>query len=200
MDKLLSIREASYILGVSQSTLRRWDREGKLKPIRIGKHRRYSYQMLMEFIGQKKENAVAIYARVSSKDQHEDLMKQIEYLKNSIEEKDAKVYEIKDISSGIKEGRKGLTKLIELASFGKIRKIYITYPEKLTRFGYDYFVEFFKALGVEVVAVNGKEFKESEKELVEDLISILTSFVGKLYGMRANTIKKALKELKNVAV
>ena len=79
----------------------------------------------------------------------------------------------------------------------KIKTIYVTYPDRLTRFSYDYFVSFFKALGVEVIAVNGKEFKESEKELVEDLIAILTSFAGKLCGMRANKIKKMLKELKD---
>ncbi|RUM61469.1 MAG: IS607 family transposase, partial [Persephonella sp.] len=43
MKKLLRIGEASQILGVSVSTLRRWEKEGKLKPIRIGKERRYDY-------------------------------------------------------------------------------------------------------------------------------------------------------------
>ncbi|MCS7308462.1 MAG: IS607 family transposase, partial [Aquificaceae bacterium] len=196
MERLLTIREASKVLGVSQSTLRRWDREGRLKPVRVGKHRRYSYQALMELIGQKKESAVAVYARVSSRDQLEDLERQIEYLKSVVQEEGVKIYEVKDVASGIKEGRKGLLKLIELASLGKIRKIYITYPDRLTRFGYDYFVEFFKALGVQVVSVQGKEFKEPEKELVEDLISILTSFAGKLHGMQASVVKRALKELK----
>ncbi len=39
--------------------------------------------------------------------------------------------------------------------------------------------------------------KEPEKELVKDLIEILTSFAGRLYGMRANKIKNAIRELKN---
>ena len=43
----------------------------------------------------------------------------------------------------------------------------------------------------------GKEFKEPEKELVEDLIAILTSFAGKLYGLRANKLEKVISELKN---
>ncbi|RUM59091.1 MAG: IS607 family transposase, partial [Persephonella sp.] len=69
MKKLLRIGEASQILGVSVSTLRRWEKEGKLKPIRIGKERRYDYDKLMEFLGQTADNAVAIYGRVSSADQ-----------------------------------------------------------------------------------------------------------------------------------
>ncbi len=60
-----------------------------------------------------------------------------------------------------------------------------------------YFEEFLKALGVEVIAIDGKEMKEPEKELVKDLIEILTSFAGRLYGLRANKIKKAIKELKS---
>lgn len=43
MNKLIRISQAAEILGVSVSTLRRWDDEGKLKSIRIGSNgnRRY---------------------------------------------------------------------------------------------------------------------------------------------------------------
>jgi len=64
MSKLLRIGEAAKILGVSTSTLRRWERKGKLKAYRIGKERRYSYEQLMEILGEKKLNAVVIYGRV----------------------------------------------------------------------------------------------------------------------------------------
>jgi predicted site-specific integrase-resolvase len=151
----------------------------------------------MEFLGQTADNAVAIYGRVSSADQKKDLERQLEYLRKQVEGKYEKIYEIKDIASGIKEGRKGLLKLIELAKLRKIKTIYITYPDRLTRFGYKYFEEFFNALGVKVISIDGKEMKEPEKELVKDLIEILTSFAGRLYGLRANKIKKAIKELKD---
>ena len=39
--------------------------------------------------------------------------------------------------------------MIELAKTRKIRAVAVTYPDRLTRFGFDAFVEFFKALGVE---------------------------------------------------
>ena len=51
-------------------------------------------------------------------------------------------------------------------------------------------------MGVEILVLNGEEQKEAEKELVEDLIAILTSFAGKLYGMRSRKIKNFAKELK----
>ncbi len=60
-------------MGVSVSILRRWEKEGKLKPIRVGKERRYDYDKLMEFLGQTAENAVAIYGR--------ELIPPLQYLK-----------------------------------------------------------------------------------------------------------------------
>lgn len=50
---------------------------------------------------------------------------------------------------------------------------------------------------MEVIVLNGESQKEPEKELIEDLIAILTSFAGKLYGLRSHKLKKLAKELKN---
>ena len=129
MDRLLRIGEASKVLGVSITTLRRWEKEGKIKPYRIGKERRYSYEDLMRLLGEKKEDAVAVYARVSSRDQLKDLQRQADYLHSIVQDKFQKVYVIKDAASGVKEGRKGILKLIELAKLQKIKAIYIIYPE-----------------------------------------------------------------------
>jgi len=197
MEKLYRIGEAAKFLGVSTSTLRRWDREGKLKPIRLGRDRLYPESLLLKLMGQGKPNAVAIYARVSSRDQKKDLETQLDFLRKAVAGKYETVYEIKDIASGIKGNRKGLLKLIELAKTKKIRAVVITYPDRLTRFCFEAFKEFFKGFGVEVIVLNGESQKEPEKELIEDLIAILTSFAGKLYGLRSHKLKKLAKELKN---
>ena len=196
MSKLYRIGDAAKILGVSVQTLRRWDKEGKLKPVRIGKERRYKEEDLVKFLGEERPDAVAIYARVSSHDQKKELESQLEFLRKAVSGNFSQVYEIKDIASGIKGNRKGLLKLIELAKTKKIRAIAVTYSDRLTRFGCDAFLEFFKALGVEILVLNGEGQKEPKKELVEDLIAILTSFAGKLYGMRSRKIKNFAKELK----
>jgi len=172
-------------------------REEKIKPIRIGRDRLYPESLLLKLLGKQRPNAVAIYARVSSYDQKEDLLTQLEFLRKSVEGKFEKIYEVKDIASGIKEDRKGLLELINLAKTKKISAIAVTYPDRLTRFGFTAFREFFKGLGVEILVLNGEEQKPPEKELIEDLIAILTSFAGKLYGMRAHKIKKFIKELKD---
>jgi len=190
------IGEASRILGVHPNTLRKWEKEGKIKAIRIGRDRVFLEEEIMRLLGKERDNAVAIYARVSSRDQSKDLEKQLEYLRQKLPTTYDKVYEIKDIGSGLNGKRKGLLKLIELTRAKKIRAIYITYPDRLTRFGYEAFKEFFRALGVEVIEVNGKKFKEPQEELVEDLITIITSFAGKLYGLRSHKTKRIVEKVK----
>ncbi len=190
------IGEASRILGVHPNTLRKWEKEGKIKAIRIGRDRVFLEEEIMRLLGKERDNAVAIYARVSSRDQSEDLERQLEYLRQKLPTTYDKVYEIKDIGSGLNGKRKGLLKLIELARAKKIRAIYVTYPDRLTRFGYEAFKEFFRALGVEVIEVNGKKFKEPQEELVEDLITFITSFAGKLYGLRSHKTKRIVEKVK----
>jgi putative resolvase len=42
METVLNIKKASELLGVTIQTLRNWDNNGKLKPIKtLGGHRRY---------------------------------------------------------------------------------------------------------------------------------------------------------------
>ena len=58
--KLLRIKEAAEMLGVNPETLRRWDRDGVLKPIRIGKRRgvgdrRYQLEDIEKFIKENKK-------------------------------------------------------------------------------------------------------------------------------------------------
>ncbi len=62
--------------------------------------------------------------------------------------------------------------------------------------GYEAFKEFFKALGVEVVEVNRKKFREPQEELVEDLITIITLFAGKLYGLKSHKTKRIVEKVK----
>jgi len=48
---MISIKEASKILGVSTKTLRRWEKEGKIKPSRtLGNHRRYDKNEILKII------------------------------------------------------------------------------------------------------------------------------------------------------
>ena len=81
MSKLLSIKQAANQLGVSVSTLRRWDETGVLVAQRTPKgHRRYDLSKINPSNKVEQQRKTIAYARVSSHDQKSDLQRQIEIL------------------------------------------------------------------------------------------------------------------------
>nr|WP_052306421.1 IS607 family transposase [Pyrococcus sp. ST04] len=105
--------------------------------------------------------------------------------------------EVKEITSGLNENRKGLKKLINLAKNNEYDVLLITYPDRLTRFEFKYLEELFSAYNVRIETVFAKD-KTPRKELVEDLIGIITSFAGKLYGIRSHRNKKFVQGFKKL--
>lgn len=148
MSNLLNIKEASKYLNVHPDTLRRWDREGKLVPVKTdGGHRRYQQETLDEFIGihQKKEEKVilpvATYSRVSSHEQKSkgDLDRQSQRLSEYCAKKKLVVGEIvKDVGGGLSDTRSGFLKLTKLVTDKKISKIIIEHKDRLTRFQFGF--------------------------------------------------------------
>ena len=199
MERLLRPREACQLLSISYSTLLRWIREGKIRVVRTegGKYR-IPYSEIKKYLERREETRAVIYARVSSTDPREDLERQVNYLTNYATAKGYKVVEVlKDIASGLNTGRKGLLKLFKLVEGRSVDVVLITYKDKLTRFGFEYLEEFFSTVGVRI-EVFGEEPEEATRELVEDLISIITSFAGKIYGMRSHkktVLVQGVKEL-----
>jgi len=76
--------------------------------------------------------------------------------------------------------------------------VIITYKDRLTRFGFEYLEYFFKQYGVRIEVSYGVELKDVYQELVEDLLAIVTSFAGKLYGMRSRRKKRLVQGFKEL--
>jgi len=192
MDKLLTIGQVSEILGVSDETLRNWDRDGSLPSVKTkGGHRRWRKSDVDKFIGTPKEDAsvkpVSIYGRVSSHEQKQkgDLDRQLQRLSEYSAKKKYHVdYILKDVGSGLSDSRKGLLKLFSLVVEKQISKVVIEHRDRLTRFQYNFFEFFFDSYGVEIEVVEKKNAEENE-ELVEDIMMLMASFSGKLYGRRS---------------
>ncbi|WP_456421817.1 IS607 family transposase [Thermococcus sp.] len=196
--KLYRTGEVAKKLGVSKMTVLRWIKSGKLKAHRIGKEYRVPESEILRILEGKLPDKVVIYARVSSRDQKEDLERQVEYLKNYCSSKGYQVVKIlTDISSGLNENRKGLKQLFKLVESGEVTRVIITYRDRLTRFGFKYLEQYFNSHGVEIEVIFDDEEKTPEKELVEDLLAIVTFFAGKLYGMRSHKKKRLVEAVKN---
>ena len=134
---------------------------------------------------------------MSSSDQRSDLERQVEYLKEYCSARGYNVVDVlTDVASGLNEKRRDLKKLFKYVINGKVDVVVISYKDRLTRFGFRYLEEFFNSHGVRIEVVFGEEPKDLQQELIEDLITIVTSFAGRLYGMRSHKKKKVVESVK----
>lgn len=198
--KYYSIGKFAELIGVTQQTLRNWDKVGKLKPSHVGKsgYRYYSQQQLQCYLGFKGENLakrkIVGYCRVSSNKQKDDLERQIENVKAYMIAKGYSFEVVTDIGSGINYNKKGLNQLIDMVVASEVEKIVVLYKDRLLRFGYELIETLCSKYGTAIEIIDNTE-KTEEQELVEDLVQIVTVFSCKLQGRRANKAKKMIKEL-----
>ena len=139
-----------------------------------------------------------IYARVSSHDQknHGDLDRQALFLVERIENAQNPVI-LKEVGSGLNDNRKQLQKLLKMVGNNEVRNVYITYRDRLTRFGFNYLKTMFMSHNTNIIILKDKDAAKSvQEELAEDLMSLMASFSGKLYGLRSRK-NKTEKENEN---
>jgi len=196
MEKLYSMKEASEMLGVHIRTLQKWDEEGKIHCVRtVGGKRRVPESEIKRILGLREERKIIGYARVSS--QRDDLERQIEAITQYAKEQGWNIEILKDIGSGLNEERKSFQKLLKMVMNKEVSKVIITCPDRLTRFGFKILQQFFQGYETEIIVINQEE-KEPKEELVEDLITIVSHFADKLYGMRSRKYKEVVENAKRL--
>ena len=140
-----------------------------------------------------------IYARVSTNKQKNrgDLDRQIEYITREIITKNPKNLKIfSEVGSGLNDNRKELKKLLDMVMNDEIDRIFILRKDRLTRFGFNFLEQICNKFGTEIIVISEEiQEKSIQEELVEDIISIIHSFSGKLYGIRNKIKEKLDKEL-----
>ena len=140
-----------------------------------------------------------IYARVSTNEQKNrgDLDRQIDYIIREIIAKNPKNLKVfSEVGSGLNDNRKELKKLLDMVMNDEIDRIFILYKDRLTRFGFNYLEQICNKFGTKIIVISEEiQEKSIQEELAEDIISIIHSFSGKLYGMRNKIKEKLDKEL-----
>jgi predicted site-specific integrase-resolvase len=194
--------KAKKMLGVSLSTLIRWDKEGKLVPDRTPKgHRMYKISDIQSYnpLGLHKEPLklkTIAYARVSSSDQKKDLERQAQVLEMYCSANGWSYELVKDLGSGMNYNKKGLQELLSQIIDGKIGRLVLTHKDRLLRFGAELIFSICEAKNVEVVIINqGDALKSYEEELASDIIEIITVFSARLYGSRSHKNKKIIENM-----
>lgn len=199
MARLVGISEAAKALGVSITTLRRWDASGRLKPEEtVGQHRRYDLAKLQPQLHRQDGPACGItlaYARVSSHDQKADLERQKQVLELYCARQGWGCELISDLGSGMNYHKKGLKRLLETIMEGKASRLVVTHKDRLLRFGAELVFAVCEAKEVEVVILNQGEDSTFEEDLAKDVLEIITVFSARLYGSRSRKNKRLLEEV-----
>lgn len=136
---------------------------------------------------------VVLYARVSSYNKKDDLDRQLERLREFANQNGYIIKkEFKEVASGMNDNRKQLNKILLNQDYGTI---IVENKDRLTRFGFNYIKTLLSNNDRNIIVIN--ESNNDHDDLMKDLISIITSFCSRLYGLRKsqNKIKKIKEEL-----
>ena len=204
MDKKYYLAsELCEMFNVSPQCLLIWRKNGKLPYKKLSsKTIVYDKKLIDEMFNNEKsineDKKLNIgYARVSTQKQKNNLIKQSQVLRDYANANGVildKIYT--EVASGMNENREELNKIIKLVLDKKIDKIFVTYKDRLIRFGFDYFKNIFELNGTEIIVLNNPiDEEEGEKEIIQDLISIIHHFSIKMYSNRRKQLNEFKKNL-----
>lgn len=158
-----------------------------------GGRRRIPESEIRRLQGEKGVRSIIGYARVSSATQKDDLERQVERLR------EAGVQEvIADVGSALNEERKGFLRLLDRVLHNEVGKVVVTYEDRLTRFGFETLERVFEAHGTTVEFLDQSEAETPKQEMVEDLITIISHFAGKMYGLRSRRQREMVERVKEL--
>ena len=163
---------------VTTRTVWNWISSGKVKTERTSTNR----VLVVEDEDKRINDCVAIYARVSSSENKDNIRRQRERLEDYCSARGYKVIRVvEEIGSGLSDNRKKLESLLTDIS---VKKIVVEHSDRLSRFGVNYIEKLMKTQGREIEVIN--EQSNDRDDLMQDFVSITASFCARLYGQRLN--------------
>ena len=182
---------------LSFQTIRKYGDQAKIKCYKTPSgHRRFNKQDLERLCGcthddnqvPKIEKKNFIYTRVSSKNQLDDLSRQVAYIEQRrTPEEYASFTTLKDIASGIDFKRKGLQTILDACLQGTIGEVVIAHRDRLSRFGFELIEIIVDKAGGKITILDDEQNQSaanSEQELAEDLLSIIHIYSCRQMGTR----------------
>lgn len=194
---LLRLSAAAKRLGVHPGTLRLWADCGKVPFLWVGAdqpERRFEEADLEAFLGRgpaPRPRQEALYVRVSGATGRESsLQAQEQQLRATASGAVVAVY--RDRASGLRERRPGLERLLAAAADGKFTVVRVTHADRLARFGGRWLEQLLARDGVGVEVLHPKGSAGGMEELLEDFMSLVAAFAGRLYGIRSREARRQL--------
>jgi excisionase family DNA binding protein len=185
--KLLRVSIAAHELGLHPMTVRRWIKAGRIQVVPVDREVRVPRTEVERLVGKIDGRLLVLYERVSGHRQKDNLEIQLARLQGWAEtaRKGVETLVLFDIGSELKASRRQLQRLFKLVCEDKVGEIAITYKDRLTRFGQEYLQTVFSCFGVTLTVLEPGEERAPEQELSGDMLFLIASFSGRLYGMRS---------------
>lgn len=182
------VGEFGKLIGISSSTLRRWEEEGKLIADRtLGNQRLYNENHLrvaMRLKTGKTPNRAIVYCRVSSSNQKDDLPVRSKRWSNFVSLAGVAITDsIQEVGGGLNFKRPKFLQIIQWAIQGEVKVLYVAHKDRLCRFGFELVEQILQWSGGKIVVANAETLSPHE-ELTQDLLSIVHCFSSRLYGLR----------------
>jgi len=164
--------------GVTYKTAWRWYKAGTLDAYQTPT----GMVIVRDPVVEKPETGrIALYARVSSADQKSDLERQVQRLRDYAAACGYRVAkEVVEIASGLNDNRPKFLKLLADPSIGTI---IVEHRDRGTRFGWSYLTTLLEAQGRRIEAIFPNE---TQDDLVDDFVSLITSMAARIYGRRGS--------------
>ena len=194
----MKAKEVLQILRVSRPTLTKYVREGLVK-VTLKGNGQYDYDTdsVYQMLNKDVERKTYVYARVSTSKQKHELDNQVQLLKTFCFQNGYVLNGVyQDIASGISfEKRTQFFELLDEVLAGKVKRVVITYKDRLSRVGFELFSHLFAKHGCELIVMSevGSTKLDSE-EIFEEIVSLLHCYSMKLYSKRKNKVIKELLE------
>lgn len=180
-------KEVLKLLKITRVTLSKYVRTGLIRVVELPNgYYNYRDEDVYKLLCKDIKRKNVIYTRVSSTCQKKDLENQKETLRQFCNKNGIQINEeYSDICSGMNFDRKSFQKMLDEVTDYKIDKIFITYKDRLSRISFQVFSDLFKKYGTEIIVLNEIDNpKETEKEIFEEIISMLHCFSMKMYSKR----------------
>jgi putative resolvase len=95
-----------------------------------------------------------------------------------------------DVASGVSDRRAGLRQVLGECMKPGVDRLVVAHPDRLARFGVGVIEQLLAGYRVTVIYTGQAEDESAESELVCDMLAIVTSFAGRLYGQRSAKTKR----------
>jgi putative resolvase len=188
-------KDVLKLLDVTRVTLNSYVKLNKIKVTRLSNgFYDYDDESIYKFM-KKDIRTNVIYARVSTNKQKKDLDNQIKFLNEYCEKKSITISKIYfEVASGIDFDRNEFSQLIDDVIHYKIKNIFISHKDRLTRLSFSTLDNIFKKFGTSITIIGEDNDKNNDSEMFEELVSLIHIFSTKMYSDRRKQKMKILSE------